>query len=444
MVEPSEGTDPAAPPEAAGPEKLPLWRRIIVSVLVVLVCVLAPISVLGVWVRNTVLHTDQYVDTMAPLASDPAVQDAISTRVTNTLVEETNLEDRITAALPTRAKRLAPVILGGAEQIVHDATLRIVQSDQFETLWRELNRRAHKRVVAVLVGKGTDTIATKNGDITVTIGPIVDKVKAALSSRTSLFDNVDTSRLDKPIVLFSSEDLRKVQGGTDLLNDLGNYLPFVVLALLVAAILLSGNRRRTILRTALGIAFAMALLLIVFNLGRTIYLDSLPSTVNQGAASAVYDQVLTFLRTSLRTAFVVAIIVAIGAWLAGPGHLATRIRESVRGGHELAPGETAPPLATFVYRYRNALRVLVIGIGLVILVVLDTPTPLAVVVDRGTRGHWPCHHRAARSQRAAGGHDRRELAAACRRLTATSSARGLGWRRSRGSQGGSSRRAGAR
>ena len=163
-------------------------------------------------------------------------------------------------------------------------------------------------------------------------------MKAALSSRTSLFDDVDTSRLDKPIVLFSSEDLRKVQGGTDLLNDLGNYLPFVVLALFVVAILLSGNRRRTILRTALGIAFAMALLLIVFNLGRTIYLDSLPSTVNQDAASAVYDQVLTFLRTSLRTAFVVAIIVAIGVWLAGPGQLATRIRESVRGGRELAPG----------------------------------------------------------------------------------------------------------
>ena len=229
------------------------------------------------------------------------------------------------------------------------------------------------------LGNGTDTIATKNGDITVTIGPIVDKVKAALSSKTSLFDDVDTSSLDKPIVLFSSEDLRKVQEepissttwGTTYRSSCSHCWwrdPAV------------GEPRRTVLRTALGIAFAMALLLIFFNLGRTIYLDALPSTVNQDAASSVYDQVLTFLRTSLRTAFVVAIIVAIGAWLAGPGQLATRIRESVRGGHELAPGETAPPLATFVYRYRNALRVLVIGIGLVILVALDAPTPLAVVV----------------------------------------------------------------
>ncbi len=126
----------------------------------------------------------------------------------------------------------------------------------------------------------------------------------------------------------------------------------------------------------------MGLMLVLFNLGRTIYLDALPSTVNQSAAGDVYDQVLTFLRTALRTSFVLAVIVAIGAWLAGPGRVATRIREGVRGGssHDLAPGETASPVATFVYQYRNALRILVVGIGLVILVVLEAPSPVSVLI----------------------------------------------------------------
>ena len=382
MVEPTEVPETATESEPAGPAKLPRWRRLLVSVLVVLVCVLAPISVLGVWVRNTVLHTDQYVDTMAPLASDPAIQQAVATRVTNTLVEQTGLEKKISNLLPTKAQKLAPIIVGGAEQVVHAAALKIVASDQFETLWREMNRRAHARVVAVLQGNGTDTVETKNGQVTVNIGPIVDKVTAALSAKTSLFDNVDTSGLDKPIVLFDSKDLRKAQGGVDLLDNVANYLPFVLLALLAIAIWLSGNRRRTILRTALGIALGMALLLILFNLGRSIYLDSLPSTVNQDAATSVYDQLLSFLRTSLRTSFVVAIVVAIAAWLAGPGSAATRIRAAVRGGgsHDLAAGEAASPVAAFVYRYRNALRILVVGIGLVILVVLDAPSPVAVLV----------------------------------------------------------------
>jgi hypothetical protein len=388
MAEPTEGPETAAAPEPAGvepagPAKLPRWRRILVSVLVVLVCVLTPISVLGVWVRNTVLNTDQYVDTMGPLASDPAIQQAVATRVTNTLVQETGLEQKISDALPTRAQKLAPVIVGGAEQVVHNATLRIVESDRFEKLWTEMNRRAHKQLVAVLEGEGRDNVTTKNGEVVVNLGPVFEKVTAALSKAgIGLFDDVDASRLNKQIVLLSSEDLRKAQGAVDLLNDVANVLPFVLLALLAIAIWLSGNRRRTILRAALGIAFGMALLLVLFNLGRSIYLDSLPSRVNQDAASAVYDQLLSFLRTSLRTAFVVAIVVAIGAWLVGPGRAATSIRMRVRSAtrRDLEPGETASPVATFVDRYRSALRILVVGVGLVILVVLDHPAPLAVLV----------------------------------------------------------------
>jgi hypothetical protein len=384
MAEPTAASDTATQSEADGPPKLPLWRRILVSVLVVLVCVLAPISVLGVWVRNTLLHTDQYVSTMAPLADNPAVQKAIANRITNTLIENTDLEQKITDKLPRRAAALAPLITGGAQTVVHDATLKIVESDQFATLWDQLNRRAHSRVVALLQGKGTDTVDTKNGEVVVHIGPVVKKVAQRLGDTLGIdfFKNITGERVDKTVVLFSSEDLRQAQGAVDLLNTVGNVLPFVLLALLAVAIWLSGNRRRTILRTALGIALGMGLMLVVFNLGRTIYLDVLPRTVNQDSAGAVYDQLLSFLRTALRTAFVLAIVVAIGAWLVGPGGIATRIRTGLRDAirREPEPGEEPSGVGAFVGRYRNVLRVIVVAIGFVVLVVIDHPTPVSVLV----------------------------------------------------------------
>jgi hypothetical protein len=55
-----------------------------------------------------------------------------------------------------------------------------------------------------------------------------------------------------------------------------------------------------------------------------------------------------------------------------------RVRSATR--RDLEPGETASPVATFVDRYRSALRILVVGVGLVILVVLNHPAPLAVLV----------------------------------------------------------------
>jgi hypothetical protein len=370
------GGDTTTPADAAPPHKLPLWRRILVGALVVIVCVLAPISIVGVWVRNTILHTDQYVDTMAPLANNPDVQQAVANRVATAVGESKDIESQVRDLLPTRAQRLAPVIMGGVEEAVRAATLRLVESDQFETLWREMNRRAHTRVIGLLKGKGSGALETKNGEITLSTAPILDRVK----SQISLLSNVDTSSLDTTVVLFKSKSLKQAQGAVSLLDRVANILPFVLLALLAIAIALSGNRRRTILRTALGIAFAMALMLVFFNLGRTLYLNALPNTVNQAAAQAVYEQVLSFLRLSLRTALVVALIVAIGAWVAGPGRLATRIRGSVRGTRELAPGETASGMSTFVYEHRTMLRGVVLGIGALILVVLAAPTPLAAIV----------------------------------------------------------------
>ena len=175
-------------------------------------------------------------------------------------------------------------------------------------------RAQFSQVVAVLQGEGTDNVTTKNGQVVVRLGPVVERVATALSNTgISFFDDIDgTPRGNRQIVLFESEDLRKTQGAVDLLDKVANYLPFVALhPPRCCACALSGDRRRTILRTALGIALGMALLLTLFNLGRTVYLDALPSSVRQDSAAAIYDQVLSFLRAAVRTAFVVAIVVAI-------------------------------------------------------------------------------------------------------------------------------------
>ena len=377
----SEPAPTTTPDDGDGdaPRKLPLWRRILVGVLVVVVCILVPISVVGVWMRNTLLHTDQYVDTMAPLAHNPDVQNALATRVTNALVEGTDLEAKVADALPSRAKVAAPFIVGGAEQVVHTAALKLAESDQFANLWEQLNRRAHTRVVAVLEGKGSDSVSTKSGEIVLQLGPVAEKVAAALSKTgISFFEDLDTSKVDREIVLFKSEDLRKAQGAVSLLDDVANYLPFITLALFAVAVALSGNRRRTILRTALGVALGLGILLTIFNLGRTVYLDALPASVNQQAATAVYDQVLSFLRTSLRTGFVLALVIALGAWLSGPSRLAVRLRQAAR--REPVEGAEPSPVGSWVGHYRNVLRVLVVAAGLILLVVLTNPTPAAVLV----------------------------------------------------------------
>ena len=78
----------------------PRWRRIVGAVLLVVGCVLVPVSLSAVWVRNTLLDTDNYVSTVGPLADDPDVQQAIANRVTDALFANVDVEEKVADALP--------------------------------------------------------------------------------------------------------------------------------------------------------------------------------------------------------------------------------------------------------------------------------------------------------------------------------------------------------
>jgi len=360
--------------------KVARWRRILCAVLVVLVCILAPLSLLAVWTRNTLLNTDQYVETIGPLARNADIQQAIADRIVLRLTESVDLDKEVADALPSKAAFVAPFVAQGIERFVHGAALRILESDRFQNLWEQANRRAHSQVVAVLTGNEGGRITTKNGEVVVHLGPVVEAVRAELSKlKIDIFSGDSGRRASNQFVLFKADDLTKIQGAVDLLDQVAVVLPILMLLMLVAAIALSGNRRRTILRTAIGIAIGMALILALFNVLKSLYLDAFR---NRDAAAAAYDQVLEFLRLSARTALVIAIVVAIAAWLAGPGDLATRIRDGVKRlvSGEGAEGIEQTSVGRFVARYKTALRAVVIGFGLVILALLSAPTPLAVLV----------------------------------------------------------------
>jgi hypothetical protein len=134
----------------ARPRRIPRWRRTLVALLVVVGCVLAPLSILGVWIRNTLLDTDRYVETIGPLIDDPDVQDALATRITTTLLTGTDVEQRIADALPSQASFIAPAVANGLDQFVEGAAHDLVQSERVEELWDVANRRAHTQVVALL------------------------------------------------------------------------------------------------------------------------------------------------------------------------------------------------------------------------------------------------------------------------------------------------------
>src|SRR3954451_21725528 len=79
---------------AAGrpPRRRLRWRSVFDVVLVVLCCVLTPVAAVSVWTNNQVPNTDLFARSVRPLVADPAVEEALTNRVTATIFQYVDLK----------------------------------------------------------------------------------------------------------------------------------------------------------------------------------------------------------------------------------------------------------------------------------------------------------------------------------------------------------------
>src|SRR4051794_34262911 len=88
--------------------------------LLVLGCGLAVLSLVAVWLRFTLLDTDRYVDTVAPIAANVGVQNAVAGKLENAIYSRVDFASLAREVLPERADVLAPAIQRGAQSVISD------------------------------------------------------------------------------------------------------------------------------------------------------------------------------------------------------------------------------------------------------------------------------------------------------------------------------------
>jgi hypothetical protein len=368
------------------------------GVLITLACALAALSVASVWASTQVSDTERYVETVAPLADDPAVQRAIADNVTAAIFENLDIEALTTEALQALAQRenvpprvgealpaLAVPISDGVENFTRGQVNKIVASPQFAAAWEQVNRIAHEQVVNLLEGTPGGAVSAQGDTITLNLGPIIELVKERLVAQG--FDLASRiPAIDRSFVLVQSEAITDAQGFYRLLNTLGTWLPFIALGLFGVGVYLARDRRRALFAGALGVTGAMVALGAGLAILRVLYLDAVPAEVlPEQAAGHVFDTLVRFLRTGLRTVAVLGLVAALAAFMTGPSAAAVRTRStlvrgigSLRGGAEAAGWRTGR-FGAWVYAHKRVLRIsAVIAWGLV-LMFWERPTGWVVV-----------------------------------------------------------------
>jgi len=316
-------------PAAATPTRRHRVRRVIAWVLVVVVSIFVPLSVVTAWAVKTVTNTDRYVATIAPVVKEKVVTDYAALRITDKLFSSVNVQQKLTNALPKKADFIAAPVTTQLKSFTETRVRKLLQSEWFYNFWTNANRRLHGKLVDYLTGTGTPVVQRAK-QIGIDLTPAVNKAIDALDAQgVTVFDPVK-SRLQNALQfqLLDQQQVKKVRGAFHLAKTIGWVLPLVTLILLALALIAAVDRRKTLLRAAVGSAIAIGVFQAGFALGRTYFISQAPHAPSD-VTGTLWDTMLRYLHNGLHDVLVVVILIAIVCWFVGPSSWARGLRRVI-------------------------------------------------------------------------------------------------------------------
>jgi hypothetical protein len=375
------------------------WGRTAAAVVLVVVgLLLAPVAVISAWARLELVDTERFVATFAPLAEEPAVQDYITEQATAAIEEQVDIPgltkdvfDGIKSLdLPPRAEDALSLLEApaaqGLQSLVAQVVDRVVTSEAFADVWAAALRATHTQFVAAVQGDPDAALAVGgDGTISVQLGPIIETVKQRLEERGVGFAAA-IPEVDRSIVIAQDDAFVLIRTIYTLAVAVGTWLPWIVLLLLTAGVLVAKRRSNALVWTAGGFALTMAILAAGIGIGRTFFIGTVsPSIMPSDTAEVVYDGLLELMLSTILALFVLAVLIALIAWFSGPSRPARAVRGFATAGFSsvrrsaASHGVTTGAFGVWLDRWRGLVYG-AIAVAASVAVLLSRPVTTGMIV----------------------------------------------------------------
>jgi hypothetical protein len=370
----------------AKPLKRARLRKVFAVVFVVIAVLAFSAATPGLWARRTVYNTDRYLAVVGPLASDPAIQEALARQLTQAVFTATDVQAKVQAAIAERAPKLAFAagpLTSSLQGFVQDQVQQVIASERFQQFWVSANTILQKQVVAVLDGN-SDVLTVQGNQVVFNYLPLLNDALAQLSGTLSAIlnrqitlptitaDTVPSEAVASlqtalgvtlpptfgSVTLFQSDELTSVQDAVSIFNKT-MILAIVLFILGVAlALVLSTNRRRTLLQLLTAL-IVVAVLERRFAIAQASNVVSMAKPENQAAVQAIIGAFLSSLLLATKRILWVLFLVLVVAVVTGPYPWAVRARAWVgevgRAAVGAVRGAEIGPATVWVGGHRDAL-----------------------------------------------------------------------------------------
>jgi len=303
------------------------WRRFAVAVLILLGSLIIIGANLAFWMRGTILNTNRWVNTVGPLTQNEVIVNTLTGYVVTEVFEAVNVQQVAEDILPDRVAFLSVPLTGALQDAVRDTVSTAIQSDEVNAAWIAVNRTAHRFIIGVLRGGG-DVLYVRGGELTLDLSDLFRSIESRVGlDALDLFEGEDVGKF----VLLESRQVAVVQSALSMLDGMSWLLLIVALVLYFVAWLVSLWRNQTILWIGAAVAIAMALMLLLLAIAQPLVLAYIIDPVIRAFAGEIWGLILRGLIIQTILVGIVGILIALGAWLAGPHARAVAIRSGFRG-----------------------------------------------------------------------------------------------------------------
>jgi hypothetical protein len=356
-------------------------RGLTAWVLVVIAAILFPIALTAYWGQRTLTDTQRYVATVAPLAQDPTVKQAVGEKVTAVLVTQIDAQNRVSELLQDNPKLqpLAGPIAVAVNNLVGQTVTKVLDSDQFDQLWITVNTKLQQALIAALSNDPSGVVTIQGDQVILDTGDLIAVVKQKLVDQgLSFAANIPVPAVaDREVVLLTSPQLKQARFAYAVGQPVAQWLIYATLLLFVIAVLISRTRARMTMAVGIAIILGALAVRLLLAFGQSQLELTLSGTSFAVAQQAIFTILTVFLINAVRAAFALGLVLAIVGWFLSGTKSALAARRffggAVAGAGGRASGTAIAPVAAWFARTRMFWRFAIVAVAATVIL---TASPL--------------------------------------------------------------------
>jgi hypothetical protein len=333
------------------------------------------------WLATTILDTESFVETLAPLPGDPEVSRALGEAVADNVIQSNEVGAAITDRLPEGLEFAAVPLTQGLRDLIADIATQIIRSEPFTAIWEETLELTHRATLLYIRGVESDLVTTEDGYVVLDLTEIGSLVNERLDELG--FNALDGIEPDLKIELFETRSGGVIQALANVIYSIRWFSFVLTAAFLIAAYAVATDRRRLSVWVGGTAAIAMLVSLADGRLLKSLVRGAAEDPVREAGVAAAGDIIFSQFVTQSWIVLVLGLLTASIAWLMGDSDKARSVKRAFANGATTGEddGDDASSLATFVVSHRWPLEwgsVILVG-GLL----LVAPLPSFKVVVAG-------------------------------------------------------------